>query len=137
MERDRWQQMITVGVVVSLAVAIVGIGIGIKALRKTSTPPTTVPAALVVFPFSGATVSGTTQFNATAQSSTVTAVDFVATGGSLHGTQIATSRLTVAGWLGKWDTSTVSNGTYKVSALAYDGSGKSAQSPAVPITVKN
>jgi hypothetical protein len=137
MERDRWQQIITAGVVITLALAIVGIGISVKALRRTSTPPMTVPAAVVLFPFSGATVSGTTQFNATAQNSTVTAVDFVATGGSLHGVQIAYSKFTPAGWVGKWDTSTVSNGMYKVSALAYDASGKSAQSPAVPITVKN
>lgn len=137
MERDRWQQTITLGVVVSLAVAIVGIGIAIKALRQTSTPPSTIPAAAVIFPSSGATVSGTTSFDARSLSSTVTAVSFVATGGTLRGAQITASKLSVAGWVGQWDTSTVSNGTYKVSALAYDRSGKSVESPAVSITVKN
>jgi hypothetical protein len=137
MERDRWQQMITVGVVVSLAVAIVGIGIGIKALRKTSTPPTTVPAAAVIVPFSGTTVSGSTPVIAKSLSPSVTAISFVATGGTLQGTQIATSRLTAAGWVASWNTSTVSNGTYRISALAYDSSGNSARSPAISIKVKN
>ncbi len=137
MERDRWQQMITFGVVVSLAVAIVGIGIGVKALRKTSTPPTTVPTAVMIYPPSGATVSGTATFNAKPLNSTVTTINFVATGGTLRGAQIATSKPTIGGWVGKWDTSTVTNGTYRVSALAYDGSGKSAQSPAVLVRVRN
>ena len=35
MERDRWHQMITIAVIASLVLAIVGIGIGIKALGKT------------------------------------------------------------------------------------------------------
>ena len=137
MESDRWHQIITVGVVVSLVVSIVSIGIGIKALRKPSASPVTTPAATVVAPSNGATVSGSTGLAATPLTSGVTRIFFVATGGSLHGTQIAGSTATYDGWLGRWNTTTVANGTYQIAAVAYDALGHSARSSPVNVTVQN
>jgi hypothetical protein len=137
MERDRWHQLITIGVVASLAVSIVSVGIGVKALRKAGTTATTTPVATIIMPGSGDTLSGTKGLAARSLNADVTAVDFVATGGSLHDTQISTTGNSTIGWLGKWDTTTVSNGTYQIVAVAYDASGHSGRSSPVNVTVKN
>ena len=137
MESDRWHQFITLGVVASLALGIVSIGIGIKALRKPSASPPTIPAAAVVAPTNGMTLSGTAGLDARSLSPGVTSVFFVASGGSLHDVQIAPTVVSLAGWLANWNTTTVANGTYQIVAVAHDASGHSARSSPVNVTVMN
>jgi hypothetical protein len=138
MERDRWHQMITIAVIASLVLAIVGIGIGIKALGKTGgTTAATVPAAAVVYPTNGLAISGTTALAAKSLGADVTAVFFVASGGRLHGTQIAPTGLSSVGWVATWNTTTVANGTYQIAAVAYDASGHSSRSSPVNVKIAN
>lgn len=137
MESDRWHQFITLGVVASLALGIVAVGIGVKALRKPSSSPPTIPAAAVVTPTNGMTLSGTTGLVASPLTSGITKIFFVATGGSLHNSQIASTAPTYDGWLGSWNTATVSNGAYQIAVVAYDASGHSSRSSSVEVTVLN
>jgi len=137
MERDRWHQLITAGVVISLALAIVGIGIGVKALRKPSSNPPNVPAAAMAYPTNGLTLSGTASLDARSLTADVTSIVFVASGGSMHDTQISPAGPSLAGWVGRWDTTSVPNGTYQIAAVAYDASGHSGRSAPVNVTVKN
>ncbi len=45
--------------------------------------------------------------------------------------------LTPYGWVAKWNTTSVANGTYSLQSIAYDASGASRLSTSIPITVKN
>jgi hypothetical protein len=45
--------------------------------------------------------------------------------------------LKLYGWVAKWNTTSVANGTYFLQSIAYDASGASILSTSVPITVKN
>ena len=139
MERDRWRLIITIGVAATVVIGLVGIGIGVAALNRTTTTTaaTPGPAAVVVYPTSGAVVSGTTAFDVNALSPGVRSITLLATGGSLHDTQIATTKASFSGWAATWDTSKVSNGTYQIVALAYNSSGASGRSSSINVTVKN
>jgi hypothetical protein len=92
----------------------------------------------MVRPANGAKVSGTTLLDATATGFyRVTKVEFRLTGGALNNALIATGTPTYYGWLAKWNTTTVPNGTYTIKSVAYDASGNSGQSAGVTITVAN
>jgi hypothetical protein len=136
MERDRWRLIISIAVGASLVLGLVGIGIGVEALRKTKAPPTG-PSASVIYPSSGSTVSGTTALDVKPLSPTVTTLNVVATGGSLHDTQIGVATPSLSGWITKWDTTTVSNGTYQIAALAFNQAGRSGRSASIQVIVKN
>jgi len=139
MERDRWRLIITIGVAATVVIGLVGIGIGVAALNKTTTTTaaTPAPAAAMVYPTSGAVVSGTTAFDVSPLSQGITSVYLLATGGGLHDTQIATTKGSFSGWGATWDTSKVSNGTYEIVALAYNSAGASGRSSSINVTVKN
>ena len=92
----------------------------------------------MVRPANGAKVSGTTLLDATATGFyRVTKVEFRLTGGSHHDTLIAGGYRTLYGWLAKWNTTSVANGTYSVQSIAYDATGVSRLSSSITITVKN
>jgi hypothetical protein len=68
---------------------------------------------------------------------TVTKVEFRLTGGSQHDTLIGTGGLTRFGWITRWNTTTVANGTYTLQSVAYDAGGRSEKSAAISVTVSN
>ena len=62
-------------------------------------------------------------------------VDFRLTGGSYANTLIGTATLTRYGWIYNWDTSGICGGSYSLAARAFDGSGNSAYSPSITVSV--
>ncbi len=103
-------------------------GVGITV----SNPPTTS----VLFPSSGATLSGSTTLDASA--SNATSVEFRIFGG-IYGYSapvLCTATLTYYGWLCSWDTTKVPNGSYALLSEAFN-SGGSTFSSGVGITVSN
>jgi hypothetical protein len=95
-------------------------------------PPTTA----IVFPPSGATVSGNQYLDSTA-STGVTQVRYELTGGSLNDSVFATATPTLYGWLANWTTTTVPDGTYTLQSVASYAGGVSGTSPGITITVDN
>jgi hypothetical protein len=97
-----------------------------------SNPPTTS----ILFPSSGATLSGSTTLDASA--SNASSVEFRLFGGSYgySGPVLCTATLTYYGWLCSWNTATVPNGSYALLSEAFN-SGGSAFSTGVTITVSN
>jgi hypothetical protein len=95
-------------------------------------PPTTS----VVIPSKGATLSGSTYFDAAA--SNATAVNFQLFGGSFgYSAQVlCTATPTIYGYLCNWNTATVPNGTYLLLSEAINSAG-STFSSGVSITVHN
>jgi hypothetical protein len=137
-QTDRWRLGVTVAVVVSLVLGLAALGVGIEAYRHrghAKVPP--VPATTIVVPKPGATVSGVTALAAVPIGPNVSAVEFVATGGPLHGTKIATGAPSLDGLLATWNTTTVPNGTYDITSVGYSATGASATGPAIVVVVHN
>jgi hypothetical protein len=98
----------------------------------------TPPLTGVIIPSSGATLSGNTDFDASASDNFgVTKVEFHLTGGSLSDNLIATAVPTIYGWLASWNSTTVSNGTYTLQSVAFDAAGNSTHSTGVTMVVNN
>jgi hypothetical protein len=139
MEQNRWRRMITVAVIANLVVALGAIGLGVAALRQQ--PGTTTggggPVTSMVVPSTGATLSGVQGLAAKPIGPGVVAVDFVATGGAVHGAKIASGASSYVGWLATWDTRRVANGSYSLVSVSYDAQGRSSTSPSVVVTVRN
>lgn len=94
--------------------------------------------ASVLRPANGATLSGTAVLDARATAWVrVTKVKFYLTGRPQHDSLIGAGRLTIAGWITQWNTTSVANGTYSLQSIAYDASGASILSKGISITVKN
>jgi hypothetical protein len=92
----------------------------------------------VLRPSNGAKVSGTTALAARGTAYLrVTHVDFLLTDGSNRSTLIADGSLTLFGWLAKWNTTSVANGTYSLRSIAYDASGGTSLSKSITITIAN
>ena len=99
-----------------------------------STPPadTTAPTVSVTSPTSGATVSGTTTINATATDNiAVVGVQFRVDGVNL-GSEDTTSPYAVS-----WTTTTATNGSHTVTAIARDAAGNQRVATNVAVTVSN
>ena len=136
MERDRWRPIVTAVAVAGLLLGLLGTVLGIHSLSRTDRGPE--PATSLVVPTNGAALSGVTGLDARAiNPTTVAAVEFLATGGTLHDTKIATGATTLIGWVAKWDTTTVANGNYTVVSVGYSSAGHSSRSSGAAITVKN
>ena len=90
----------------------------------------------MLIPSNGATLSGSTYLDASA--SNATSVEFRLFGGiyGYNAPVICTATPTYYGWLCGWNTTTVPNGAYVLVSLA-TGSGGTAASPGVSITIKN
>jgi hypothetical protein len=95
------------------------------------------PSTTVIIPASGATVSGISQVLDAAASSGATLVQYEITGGALNDSVIATATPTIYGWLAKWNTTAVPNGTYALQSLASASGGVSGTSTPVTVTVNN
>ncbi len=96
-------------------------------------PPTTS----VLQPSSNATVSGTTTLVASASDNVgVAKVEFHLTGGSFQDALIGTA-VAYYGWDYDWNTTTVPNGVYTLTSVAYDRAGNVGRSAGVTISVKN
>ncbi len=95
-----------------------------------------VPKTAVLVPVPGAAVRGAAVLDANASPST-TRVEFRVSGGALNDTPVGTGTLTAYGWLSSWNTTSVGNGTYTLSSVAFDGAGRSGRSTPVSLTVDN
>ncbi len=106
--------------------------VGVFHAYGTPPPPTTS----VLIPSNGATLSGSTLLDASA--SNATSVEFQLFGGiyGFYGPILCTATPTYYGWLCSWNTTTVPNGSYVLSSLAFNSTG-SAYSGGVNITVNN
>jgi hypothetical protein len=89
-------------------------------------------------PAAGARLSGTAVLDAEATDYfRVTKVEFLLTDESHHSTIIAIASPSIVGWIAEWKTATVTNGTYTLHSVAFDGTGTSDQSTGVTITINN
>ena len=95
-------------------------------------PPTTG----ILRPAAGATLSGVQVLDAGASAPLgVTKVIFSISG---QGKTISQSATTTAyGWLSRWNTTSVPNGTYKVRSVAYGITGLAGTSTGIAVSVKN
>lgn len=92
---------------------------------------TTAPTVSLSAPASGATVSGVVSVNATATDNLAVAkVEF-------YVNNVLASTDTTSPYSYIWDTTTVANGVYSLTAKAYDAAGNSKVSTAVTVTVNN
>jgi hypothetical protein len=96
-------------------------------------PPLTTT---VVLPSDGATVSGPQGLGAIT-SAGVTQVQFEVTGGDLNNSVIATATPTKYGWLARWMTTNVPDGTYTLRSVASNPDRDHGTSPSITITVAN
>ena len=97
-----------------------------------TTADTTAPAVAMTAPANGATVSGTVTLTATASDNVgVAGVQFLLNGANL-GAEDTTSAYSVS-----WNTTTVTNGSYSLTARARDAAGNITTSAPVTVTVSN
>jgi len=95
-------------------------------------PDTTPPTVSISTPVNGSTVSGTVTISANASDNVaVASVQFQLDGASL-GSPDTSSPYTVS-----WTTTTASNGSHTLSAIATDKAGNSAKATNVTVTVNN
>jgi phosphodiesterase/alkaline phosphatase D-like protein len=95
-------------------------------------PDTTVPTVSLTAPVAGVTVAGTITVSASATDNVgVVGVQFKLDGTNL-GTEVTAAPYTLA-----WITTTASNGTHSLTAVARDAAGNTATSTAVSVTVDN
>jgi hypothetical protein len=96
-----------------------------------SPPDTTKPTVSLTSPANNATVSGTVNLTATASDDTaVTRVEFY-----INGTLAGTDTTSTYGF--SWNTTSVANGAYQLTARAYDAAGNNQTSSTVNVTVNN
>ncbi len=97
-----------------------------------STPDTTPPTVTISAPANNATVSGAVTVSANASDNAgVASVQFLLDGGNL-GSLDAASPYSVS-----WNTTTASNGSHTLQAIAKDAAGNSTTSAAATVTVNN
>lgn len=98
----------------------------------TEKPDTTAPTVSVTAPTANQTVEGTVALTANASDDTaVASVQFAINGVALGGADVAAPYST------EWDTTTVENGTYAITATAKDAAGNTATSAPINVTVYN
>ena len=96
------------------------------------TADTTPPTVALTAPANGATVSNTVTVSATASDNVaVASVQFTLDGNNLG------SPVTTAPYSLSWNTTTATNGTHTLGAIARDTSGNQASATAVAVTVSN
>jgi hypothetical protein len=97
------------------------------------------PNTEIVLPSNNATISGTYVMSA-GSSPGVTSLQFEISGGpsNLQDQDIGTTAdPTIYGWLSKWDTTTVPNGTYTLQSVASYGGEVNGTSAPITVTVSN
>lgn len=106
--------------------------LSILAANWGATSDVTKPTVAMTAPAGGATLTGTATLSATATDNVgVTKVEFYRAGTTLINTD-TTSPYSIT-----WDTTAVANGTYSLTAKAYDQAGNTQTSTAVSVTVNN
>jgi hypothetical protein len=90
----------------------------------------------MVLPSNGSTVSGDQSLDASSSPS-VTSVRFELTGGGLNDHVISKGKPTLYGWVGRWNTNTVPNGTYTLKSVATPVDHVSIASAGITISVDN
>jgi predicted acyl esterase len=97
------------------------------------------PITAVLIPSAGASLSGASQvLDATAASPVgMASVTFEVSGGTLSDHVVSASRPTLFGWLSRWDTTTVPNGTYMLQSVATDAEARTIISAPLTVTVEN
>jgi hypothetical protein len=106
-----------------------------NAATLTVIPP---PSASVLLPSNGATVSGGTWLDAAASSPVgIASVSFEVSGNGLTNQVVGTGTPTLYGYLTKWNTTSVPNGTYTLQSVATDVDGVSTTGAPITITVNN
>lgn len=105
----------------------------VDAIFKTSTPAdTTPPTVTVTAPANGSNASGTVALNATAADNVgVTGVQFQVDGTNV-GAVDATAPYSVL-----WDTTTATNGTHTIGAVARDAAGNTRSAGKISVAVNN
>lgn len=102
------------------------------AFQTNSVVDTTPPTVSITAPANGASVSGTASVSANASDNVgVASVQFTLDGSNLG------SALTASPYQVAWDTTTTSNGSHLVSAVARDAAGNVGNATAVSVTVSN
>jgi hypothetical protein len=100
--------------------------------------PTTQYFTRVLVPSNGAVLAGAPYLDAGAGDALgVTKVVFELSGGTLSDKVIATATPTLFGWLAKWNTTTVPNGSYSLESVATDAAANTDTSTPITITVNN
>jgi chitinase len=111
--------------------AVNNIGQSATVTVKVNNPDTTAPTVSINAPASNATVSGTVSVTTTAGDNVgVSKVEFY-----VNGTLQATD--TKVPYTFSWNTASLTNGAYVLSAKAYDAAGNVGQSSNVSVTVNN
>jgi len=94
--------------------------------------------ASVLRPANDATLSGVATLGAAATDYLqVEKVQFRLNGGDQHDTLIGVGHLTLGGWIARWNTASLADGTYTVQSVAYDAAGTSSVSNNITVTVRN
>ena len=100
--------------------------------------PTTQYFTRVLIPSDGAALAGSQVLDAgAADPAGVTKVQFELIGGTFSHAVIATGTPTQFGWLAKWDTTVVPNGTYTLQSQATEAASDVSSSTGITITVNN
>jgi Bacterial Ig domain/Bacterial Ig-like domain (group 3) len=102
--------------------------------------PVSPPTTTVVLPSNGATVTGGTWLDAGASNSAgIASVTYEVSGGpnSISDKVVSSSSPTLYGYIGKWDSTDVPNGTYTLQSVATDAAGWSTISAPITVTVNN
>jgi chitinase len=96
------------------------------------------PSTAVLIPSNGASQSGTAAVLDASASANVTSVSFELSGGTLTGGQVvATATPTIYGWIAKWNTTSVPDGSYGLQSVASYSGGVRGQSSQITIAVNN
>jgi hypothetical protein len=93
----------------------------------------------VIIPSNGTTLSGSSAvLDATASGTNdITGVQFEVTGGTVSNRVVGTATLTMYGWIARWNTTGIANGTYTLQSVATEVGGTTATSPGITVTVHN
>ncbi len=100
--------------------------------------PKTPPTTNVTSPHDGETLKGPQWLLAAATDEYgVSKVEFEFTGKGRGSTLIGPAALILFGWIGRWSTASVPDGTYTLRSVAYGASGGVSSSPGVAVHVEN
>jgi hypothetical protein len=140
----RWRMSMTVAVIVSFLIGLAAAGLGLWDLHKInktngqiSSIDSSVPAMSMITPSTGQTLSGIVGLDAGSLGGHITGAQFLATGGSSHNVSIANAVASIDGWAARWNSASLPNGTYQISSVGYNASGRSSRSPAVTVSIQN
>ncbi len=94
--------------------------------------------ASVILPHDGSTVHGKQVLDvSTSGPYDITRVDYFLSGPGLAKHSFAAGVYTHYGWIAKWNTSTVPNGSYAVDATVSDAGGRTVTTPPIEVRVEN